>query len=288
MLKKTGAGKILESTAVPIGGVRASLYNYDIDGSEPKPEHVAFLNARVLPVLTGKDARCWLQGSASKTGTDAHNMQLSQKRVEGVRNFLVSRGVSPTRIVSSFVGESLASLKVAEAEGDRAVALLCAPLLSPPPPPPPPAPAGPKRATRFRIRELGGISGGAGIITFDSLYFQIWDFTNNVTTFYNYRAGGFGKGAKGGPPLSATLEGPWNDFSTTGPLATDEFGGAARFTTAGGAKWSINFVNFMSLPRGLKTNPNPLEISTGFTVGVGVSTSVGEMSLGPTYPFTGP
>jgi hypothetical protein len=264
------------------------MHNYDIDGSDLKPEHVAFLNTYVLPILNGADSRCWLQGSASHSGSDAHNLGLSQKRVDGVVAYLVSRGASRNRLIASAVGESGASMASMEAAADRAVSLFCAPLAKPQPVPSvPPSPA-PKTNTRFRIRELGGISGGAGPIGFDQLFFQLWDQANSVSTFYNYRAGGFAKGAKGGPPLSATLQGPWNDFTTSGPLATHEFGGAARFTSAGALWWTVNFVNFMGLPRGLMTNPNPLKINTGFTVGLGASTSVGAMVLGPTYPFTGP
>jgi hypothetical protein len=288
MLKKTGPGKITTSSAVPVGGVRASMHNYDIDGSDIKPEHTAFLNASVIPILNGADARCWLQGSASHSGSDAHNMALSQKRVDGVVAYLVSRGVARNRLIPSAIGESGASMASVESAGDRAVSLLCAPVAKPKPiPPVPPSPVQ-KTNTRFRIRELGGISGGAGPIAFDQIFFQIWDQSNSLSTFYNYRAGGVGKGAKGGPPLSVTLEGPWNDFTTTGPLATHEFAGPARFTTAGAFSWTVNFVNFMGMPRGLKTNPNPLKINTGFTVGLGGSTSVGVMALGPTYPFTGP
>ena len=87
MLKATGKGKISESPAVPIGGVRASLYNYDIDGSDPKAEHLAFLSTRVLPVLMGKSARCWLQGSASHTGGESYNLRLSKARVDKVGAF---------------------------------------------------------------------------------------------------------------------------------------------------------------------------------------------------------
>ncbi len=288
VLKQTGPGKIAESTAAPVGGVRASLFNYDIDGGDPKPEHVAFLARRVAPILKGKAARCWLQGSASHTGSDAHNLQLSKTRVDKVVAYLVGQGVDRNRLLPSYVGESMASMKVAEAEGDRAVSVLCAPLISPPVHPQPPSPPTPKTTTKFRIRELGGISGGIGPVAFDHLYFQIWDPQNQLTTFYQYSAGGAGKGLKGGPPLSVTLQGPWNDFVTTARLGTDEFGGAARFTTAGTMWWTMNIVNFMGLPRGIKTDPNPTEISTGFTVGLGAATSVGRMVRGPTYPFTGP
>lgn len=274
---------------MPVGGVRASLYNFDVDGADLKPEHTAFLNARVLPVIKAKAAKCWLQGSASKSGSDAHNMQLSKKRVDNVVAYLVGHGADASRMNSSHVGESMANMKVNEAEGDRAVSLLCAPLLAPPVrPDPPPEPERPKTTTHFKIRELGGLGAGFGPVAVDQIYFQIWDPKHHLTTFYQYDAGGIGKGVKGGPPLSVTLEGPWNDFVTTGALRTDEFGGAARFTTAGTMWWTTNTVNFMGLPRGIATNPNPLDISTGFTVGAGASSTVGTMIKGPTYPFTGP
>jgi hypothetical protein len=267
--------------------VRASLYNFDIDGSDPKAEHLVFLGKKVLPILLGRSARCWLQGSTSHSGSDAHNLKLSKERVDKVVAYFVSRGVDVRRLTASHVGESMASLKVNEAAGDRAVSLLCAPLITPPVRPDP-VPEKPKVSTKFRIRELGGISGGVAFVGFDQLFFQIWDTTNNVTTFYSYEAGGVGKGVKGGPPLSVTLQGPWNDFTVTHAMGVDEFGGAARFSTAGTMWWTFNYVNFMGLPRRTKTDPNPLEISTGFTVGVGASSSVGVMVRGPTYPFSGP
>jgi hypothetical protein len=84
------------------------------------------------------------------------------------------------------------------------------------------------------------------------------------------------------------LKGPWNDFETTGEVAVDEFGGAARFTTGGAGSYTLNYLNMMQMPRGTKTSPNPLELSTGVTVGIGLSTGVGGMFLQSTSPFHGP
>lgn len=289
MLKKTGAGKVARSSAVPVGGLRAALYNFDIDGAELKPEHLRFLADQALPILQRSSSRCWLQGSASHAGSESHNLELSRWRVDAVVVYLVNKGADRSRLTPSHVGESMANLTVLEADGDRAVSLLCAPLMAPPVRrDPPPESEGPKLSTQFKIRELGGLSAGFGPVGLDNIYFQIWDVKHHLTTFYVYDAAGFGKGMKAGPPLSATLEGPWNDFVTTGSLSTNEFGGAARFTTAGTMWWTRNFVNFMGLPRTIKTNPNPLKIDTGFTVGAGGSTSVGVMVLGPTFPFKGP
>ena len=78
---------------------------------------------------------------------------------------------------------------------------------------------------------------------------------------------------------SATMPGDWNDFSTNKPLAVNQFGGPARFTTGGAGPWTKNYINFMGLPPGTMTVPNPLPFSTGFTIGIGAGTSVGTMRL---------
>jgi hypothetical protein len=286
----TGPGKITANPRVPVGGVRAVLSNYDIDVDVPKREHTTFLDAQVVPILLGKNARIFLQGSASSTGTAAHNLDLSRRRANNVASYLQKRGVLASRIQIDAVGESLASLRTPENAQDRAVSLLAAPLFQPPPAPgptppvPPSAPVTPT-ATTFEIRMLGGLSGGIGILAIDQLFFEIVDRAHAVTSIYVYSAFGGGRGAL---PLSATLRGPFNTFSTSGAMSTDEFGGPARFTTGGVASFTVNFLNMMGLPRGIATRPVSLSITTGFTVGIGGSTSGGEMILQFTGKFTGP
>jgi hypothetical protein len=282
----TGPGKVTTDRRVPVGGVRAVLSNYDIDVDTPKPEHIAFLDSRVVPVLVRKRARIFLQGSASRTGSDAHNLALSRRRAEKVAAHLISRGAVSRQIQIDAVGESLANPRTPENANDRAVALLAAPLFQLPPPRPPPEPKpNPPTATQFEIRMLGGLQGGAGPVAVDQLFFEILDRSHLLTSVYVYSAMG---GGRGGLPISVTLRGPWNSFATTGALGITEFAGAARFTTGGAASFSINFLNMMGLPRSIATNPNPLRIETGFTVGVGASTSIGTLILQFTGPFSGP
>ena len=260
------------------------MSNYDIDSDVLKPEHVAFLTSKVAPILAGRRARLFMQGSASSTGTAAHNLALSRRRADNVAAFLQTQGVAASQMQIDAVGEGLASTKIPENSDDRAVALLAAPLFDPPrPKPQQPKPAGTPRVTSFRIRMLGGLSGGE-VATIEQLFFEIVDPANKLSSIYVYS--GIGKG--GGTPISVTLRGPFNDFKTSGPVAVDEFGGPARFTTGGAGSISSNHLNMMSMPRGTKTIPNPLSLSTGFTVGAGVSTTVGTMILQLTAPFTGP
>lgn len=87
-----------------------------------------------------------------------------------------------------------------------------------------------------------------------------------------------------------TLEGPWNEFRTTSPVRVSQFAGDARFTTAGGGSRTTNHLTMSGLPNRVTTQPPTLAISTGFTVGIGASTSIGEMVWMPReeMPFNGP
>lgn len=283
----TGPGRVSTNPNVPVGGIRAVMSNYDIDVDTLKPEHVNFLNTRVVPAVVGRTARVWLQGSASSTGTAAHNLALSRRRAEGVASYLRSRGVPASQLQIDAVGEGFATTTPAENAGDRAVSLLAAPLVSPPPAPipTPPRPVATPTATAFRVRLIGGIGAGARVIAIDRLYFQIWDPAHSVSSIYEYTGGGIGVSVR---RVSATMVGPWNDFATTGAVAVNEFVGAARFTTGGAGSYTLNYFNMMQMPRGTATRPNPLSISTGFTVGAGGSTTVGYLALVSTGPFSGP
>jgi hypothetical protein len=55
----------------------------------------------------------------------------------------------------------------------------------------------------------------------------------------------------------------------------------------GGADVSKNYLNFMDLPKGVHTIPNPIDIETGTTLGVGAGTNVGYMYLLKLYTEDG-
>jgi hypothetical protein len=284
----SGPGQILRDPRAPIGAVRAALIGFDVDSDELKREHKTFLDASVIPILAGKRACIWLQGQASHTGSQGHNLELSHRRALQVATYLKTRGALEAQLHVDAVGDSLAGPRRAELASQRAVSLLATPLGSLPahhPAPPPPTSVVPITSTSFQIRLLGALSAGAGIAQVERMFFQVWDPSHMLTCFYLYESGGLGKGV--GAAVSATLTGPWNRFDTSLPIAVDQFGGAARFSTAGGGAWTWNYLNLMGLPPGVKTIPNPLTLETGFTVGLGVSTSVGKMVPGLKAPYRG-
>jgi len=294
MLRPTGPGVVEPDPkyAGP-GMLKALLSNFDIDGDVPKPEHVGFLVGEVVPLLANNSGRIWMQGSASRTGGDAHNMDLSKRRVQKVAGVLKQRGISDGQMQLDAVGESMSFGPKAEDPAARAVALLVLPRRKDDPPPPRVAPPPPKVNTKFKLKmhaNLNIAKGAAG----DFSIFQIWDQMARLCSFYTYWAAGAGGGLIPGAWLSATMPGDWNDFTTNKPLAVNGFGGAARFTTGGGGPWTKNYINFMGLPPGTMTVPNPLPFSTGFTIGIGAGTSVGMVRLEKLgtadglLPFTGP
>ena len=263
------------------GMIRATLYNFDVDGDQLKPEHRIFLQTTIAPLLQGDNGHLWMQGSASKSGSNAHNMLLSRRRVSNAAQFLRSLGILDRQMQLDVVGEELAQNHALEDASDRSVALFVLPVAKESPSPPKKVPPPPRVSTEFKIRLLGALSGSAGPFQVEDCFFQIADKKNNLTSFYVYSSGGVGKGLIKGLNLSATMKGPWNDFTTSSAIRVSQFGGATRFTTGGTGKWTSNHLNMMGLPRGTSTVPPVLDISTGFTIGIGASTSVGAMILKP-------
>ncbi|MGL4554181.1 MAG: hypothetical protein ACRC33_23705 [Gemmataceae bacterium] len=129
-------------------------------------------------------------------------------------------------------------------------------------------------STRFRIRMLaGGAWSPKYAAALDNLYFEIENLESRDSAYYRYTGAGLGKGTPGG----ATLKGDWNVFSTSAPMMETEFDGFTRFTTAGGGPWTLNYLHLFGTPEGVDSVY--LAISTGFTLGLGASFTVGEMLL---------
>jgi hypothetical protein len=81
------------------------LYNFDIDGDLLKPEHQNWLKDHVVPQLGNPNVKIELRGQASRTGSDAHNLELSRRRVTRVLNFLHANGPVFAETSVTFVGE---------------------------------------------------------------------------------------------------------------------------------------------------------------------------------------
>ena len=261
------------------GELMALLSNFDVDGDQPKPEHKAYLPSVVVPLLINGAGNIWLRGQASRTGSVAYNLDLSRRRVSNVVAILRTAGVGVDQVQSEAVGEALSLDGPAEDPRMRSVGLIVRPRRKGDPGPSKDIPADNRKVNiKFRIRMLMNLN-VSKIGAIDYSMFQIWDVENKVCSFYHYAALGESQSLPNMPWLSATLEGPWNDFEVTKPVGVEQFHGKASFQTIGFANWSMNNLGLYGLPDHAATIPAPLAISTGFTIGAGKGSSVGRMIL---------
>ena len=110
MLRLTGPGKI-RNLVVPADGrpettIASLLFNFDIDGDTLKPQHRDFLVEHVLPQLNNPAVKVSLRGESSRSGSDAHNLELSARRVKNVEKFLRGFGPIEATITTTSVGEA--------------------------------------------------------------------------------------------------------------------------------------------------------------------------------------
>jgi len=303
MFRATGPGKAnIDADFSGVGILHALLYNFDFDDfadmkyRDLKAEHQRFLTDKVVPLLDDDAGNIWMQGSASRVGTNAWNMELSRNRVVTVARFLGTQGIDAEQMQLDAVGEELADAArhSQDDERDRSVKIWVMPKLHfEPAPPPPKVPPRPKTTRHFKIamvdnlsvtqalqiekvfqKPISKIGGGPAI---ESSVFMVWDTRNHIVCFYVYIGLGLGAGLRMAPKASATTHGPWNDFTTEKPISCWQFGRWSRFTTAGVASESLNWIT-IETPPGVD-NVDSLRIKTGTTLGVGASSTVGDFIL---------
>jgi hypothetical protein len=94
-------GRVLE--AQQPGAQYAYLYGFRIDSPELQPEHTRWLHENIVsdalqPSTPTMTWHVWLSGTASRTGSWVHNLQLSEKRAENVAKFLQTRITTKGRL----------------------------------------------------------------------------------------------------------------------------------------------------------------------------------------------
>ena len=291
--RPTGPGLIEVNPAYSGAGIlRALLYNFDFDDmavTELKREHADFLRTRVLPLLAGKRGMILLLGQASQIGTNDYNLQLSRRRVQRVVDFLTRNGVADGQIRPDAVGEEQSTSRLRDDQRDRSVEFVIAPRPQRDQPLPRIVPPPPAVTTRFRLRLLADVTlsgaprfrpprrGRVGLgPAAESQLFEIQDVEHGLSAFYGYSGLGAGAGFNAAW-LSGTDSGPWNYFTTSAPMNVGDFGGRARFTTAGGGNHTINFIHMMGTPEGVDSVY--MTINTGTTYGIGATTTAGPLQL---------
>ena len=80
---------------------------YDLDKSDIRPDAAAGLDKLVKIMQDNPDIKVELGSHTDSRAKDAYNMKLSQRRAESAVNYIVSRGISSSRITAKGYGESM-------------------------------------------------------------------------------------------------------------------------------------------------------------------------------------
>jgi peptidoglycan-associated lipoprotein len=79
--------------------------HFDYDKSEIKPEWVDCLNRIAARLIENPQYTLIIEGHTDERGSDEYNMALGERRAQATANYLVQRGLSPNRIVTTSKGE---------------------------------------------------------------------------------------------------------------------------------------------------------------------------------------
>lgn len=102
-------GQIAETRRTAMGLVMtldSKSIRFDFDKSDIKPEYRDALNRIAGILMTLKGYTINVYGYTDDVGSQAYNLQLSQRRAEAVRDFLVHAGISPTILSTKGFGKS--------------------------------------------------------------------------------------------------------------------------------------------------------------------------------------
>ncbi len=92
-------GQIAETRRTAMGLVMtldSKSIRFDFDNAKVKPEYRDILNRIAGILMTLKGYTIAVYGYTDDIGTQTYNLQLSRRRAEAVRDFLVQTGISPT------------------------------------------------------------------------------------------------------------------------------------------------------------------------------------------------
>lgn len=79
---------------------------FDLDSAVLRPGALSTLNDMAEVLNRYPKSRIIVTGYTDSSGDEQHNLELSERRAKSVANYLISRGVDPSRITAVGLGES--------------------------------------------------------------------------------------------------------------------------------------------------------------------------------------
>lgn len=79
---------------------------FDVDSSIVDSQGAATLDRVASVLVEHRKTAVIIQGHTDSTGSETHNLELSERRAAAVRNHLVGRGVDPVRMTATGLGEA--------------------------------------------------------------------------------------------------------------------------------------------------------------------------------------
>src|SRR4029450_4289469 len=79
--------------------------NFDFNKSNIKAEFAPILDEAVQSLEDNPDARVTIEGHTDSIGSDEYNLELSERRAQAVKQYLVSKGIAASRLDTVGMGE---------------------------------------------------------------------------------------------------------------------------------------------------------------------------------------
>jgi len=116
----TPAGVKVEADGCPaVGDVIVTIedVNFDFDSAKLRPQSQAFLDGAASRLVSSPSIDIKLVGHTDSTGPADYNMGLSERRAKSVMDYLISKGVSASRLTMEGKGETMPRATNATREG---------------------------------------------------------------------------------------------------------------------------------------------------------------------------
>ncbi len=112
-------GQIAETRRTAMGLVMtldSKSIRFDFDKANIKPEYRDILNRIAGILMTLKGYTIAVYGYTDDIGTQTYNLQLSQRRAEAVRDFLMQTGISPTIMSTKGFGKCRVEIGIVDSK----------------------------------------------------------------------------------------------------------------------------------------------------------------------------